>query len=124
MKSIFNILILTFSYTALAGNGGGTMAATNGKTIQGGSVGTIKSLDGLTRGGTGGGGVLSPKLPTEIIYNFGKKDGVVKFAYGQQVGQEWQIQDVEMLEAELLKDVAVIKALQDSSALKSWVEIK
>lgn len=75
-------------------------------------------------GGTGGGGVLTPKRPTEIVYNIGKKDGVVKFAYGQLVGQDWQVQNVEMPEADLMRDVSVIKALQDSSALKSWAEIK
>lgn len=84
-------------------------------------------LSQLALAGTGGGGVMmrtmSSKQP-QIVYNIGKQDGLVKFAYGQLVDQKWQIQNIEMPEAELTNDVSIIKALQDSSISKSWTQIK
>lgn len=84
-------------------------------------------LSQLSLAGTGGGGVMmrtmSAKQP-EIVYNIGKQDGVVKFAYGQLVDQKWQIQNIEMKEADLTNDVSTTKALESSSNLKDWAEIK
>lgn len=95
---------------------------------------TTVLLSQLCLAGTGGGGVmavasmsrnnLSGKLPTEIVYNIGNKDGITKFAYGQLVNNEWQVQKVEMAEADLLKDMSVVKALQDSKAINGWVGIR
>lgn len=84
-------------------------------------------LSQLSLAGTGGGGVMmrtmSAKQP-QIVYNIGKQDGVVKFAYGQLVDQKWQIQNFEMTETDLMNDVSVVKALENSSTLKTWAEIK
>jgi len=60
----------------------------------------------------------------EIIFNIGQKNGVVKFAYGQLVDQQWQVQKLEMAVSDLVSDPSVIKALQDSKSLNSWAEIK
>lgn len=84
-------------------------------------------LSQLSLAGTGGGGVMMRTLSTkqpQIIYHMGQQDGLVRFAYGQLVDQKWQIQKVEMPEAELVANLTVVKALQDSKALNSWTELK
>lgn len=84
-------------------------------------------LSQLSLAGTGGGGVMmrtmSAKQP-QIVYNMGKQDGLIRFAYGQLVDQKWQIQNIEMPESELMADMTVAKALQDSKALNAWTELK
>ena len=84
-------------------------------------------LSQLSLAGTGGGGVMmrtmSSKQP-QIVYNIGKQDGVVKFAYGQLVDQKWQINNIELLETEVIADASVYIALQESTELKNWVQIK
>lgn len=84
-------------------------------------------LSQFSLAGTGGGGVMmrtmSAKQP-QIVYNIGKQDGLVRFAYGQLVDQKWQIQNVEMPETDLMNDLSVVKALENSSTLKTWAEIK
>lgn len=126
---MLKFVILTISLLSLnlfaSTHGGGVMAPTNSerKSLpEGGSVGTIKPEIGqIIRAGTGGGGVLGRP---EIVYNIGKKDGIVKFGYGQLVDQKWQVQNIEMPETELFKDEAVVKALEASKTLSDWAEIK
>lgn len=84
-------------------------------------------LSQLSLAGTGGGGVMMKTLSTkqpQIIYNIGKQDGVVKFAYGQLVDQKWQVQKIEMSEADLINDISLIKALENSKSVNDWAEIK
>lgn len=93
------------------------------------SIITVLSLISLNSfaGGSGGGGVLMNAMRAqnrEIIYNMGQKDGTVKFAYGQLVDKQWQVQKLEMAVSDLEGDTSVIKALQDSKSLNSWAEIK
>ncbi len=85
-------------------------------------------LSQLSLAGTGGGGVMmktmmSTKQP-QIVYNMGQQNGFVRFAYGQFVNQKWEIQNIEMPESELIVDVSVTKALQDSKSLNDWAELK
>lgn len=81
----------------------------------------------LSLAGTGGGGVMmrtvSAKQP-QIVYNIAQQDGLVRFAYGQLVDKKWQIQNIEMPESELVADLTVVKALQDSKTLNAWTELK
>lgn len=121
MKSVLNILILTFSTTAFAGNGGGTMAATNGKVIQSGSVGTMKSLESILVGGTGGGGVLGRP---QIIFNMGQKDGLVKYAHGQLQNGEWIIAEFVDSVDSVIENSEFVKALTESQIKQDWVELK
>lgn len=84
-------------------------------------------LSQLSLAGTGGGGVMmkiqSSNQP-QIIYHIGQQDGLVRFAHGQLVNNEWQIEKVEMPEAELMANLTVVKALQDSKSLNAWTELK
>lgn len=122
MKSILNILILTFSYSSFAGNGGGTMAATNGKVIQdGGSVGTIKTLENIRIGGTGGGGVLGRP---QIVFNMGQRDGLVKYAHGQLQNGEWVVSEVVDSVDSVIQNSEFVKALTESQMKKDWVELR
>lgn len=83
---------------------------------------------------TNGGGVLRANMMAvgigdlannpEIILHLGENNGKIKFAYGQLVGKQWQIEKFEMPAAELVTDASVIKALQDSKFLKTWTELK
>lgn len=121
MKSVLNILILTFSYAAFAGNGGGTMAATDGKVIEGGSVGTMKSLESIRLGGTGGGGVLGR---LQIVFNMGQKDGLVKYAHGQLRNGEWIITEYVNSVESVVEDSEFVKALSESQMKQDWAELK
>lgn len=85
-------------------------------------------LSQLSLAGTGGGGVMmktmmSTKQP-QIVYNMGQQNGLVRFAYGQLVSQKWEIQNFEMPESELMTDLTIVKALQDSKSLNDWAELK
>ena len=84
-------------------------------------------LSQLSLAGTGGGGVMmrtmSAKQP-QIVYNLGQQNGIARFAYGQLVDKNWQIQNIEMPESELMADLTVVKALQDSKVLNAWTELK
>jgi hypothetical protein len=88
---------------------------------------TTVFLSQLSLAGTGGGGVMmktmSSKQP-QIVYNIGKQDGLVHFAYGQLVDKQWQIQKLEIPEADLMANIAVVKALQDSESQNDWIELK
>lgn len=78
-------------------------------------------------GGSGGGGVLMNRIAgdaPEIVYHMGQQDGLVQFAYGQLVDNQWKIQKIEMNAADLKVDTAVMNALRDSKSLNSWVKIK
>lgn len=67
---------------------------------------------------------LSIPAPREIIFNMGQEDGSIKFAYGQLLNRSWRIQKLEMTEAEIAIDPALMRALQDSKSLNSWTEIR
>ena len=84
-------------------------------------------LSQLSLAGTGGGGVMMRTYSLnnpQIVYHMGQQDGLVRFAYGQLVDKKWQIQKVQIPEADLMANLTVVNALQDSKALDSWVEIK
>jgi len=84
-------------------------------------------LSQLSLAGTGGGGVMMRTFSMQnpqIVYHMGQQDGLVRFAYGQLIDQKWQIQKIQIPEAELMTNLTVVNALQDSKALESWVEIK
>lgn len=84
-------------------------------------------LSQLSQAGTGGGGVMMRTFALnnpQIVYHMGQQDGLVRFAYGQLVDKKWQIQKVQMPEAELLNNVSVINALETSKNLNDWVNLK
>ena len=55
--------------------------------------------------GTGGGGVMMMSSikdsASEIVYHMGEQDGVVRFAYGQLVQGQWQVQNAQVSTEEL-----------------------
>lgn len=120
MKAFISILVL-FSFQAFAGNSVGTMRTADGQTIQGGSVGTIKSLEVLTRTGTGGGGVLGRP---QIVYNMGQKDGLVKYAHGQLQNGEWVVTEFVDSVNSVIENSEFVKALTESQMKQDWVELK
>jgi len=75
--------------------------------------------------GTGGGGVMmiSPEKMPQIVYHMGEQDGVVSFAYGKLVNGNWNVQKVEMPEADLLKYNSVTEALEASKIISEWVQV-
>lgn len=110
MLKLYTIILGTFiSLSAIASTHGGGVMMTNGNVTLGNGGGTMKPRTGQ-----------SP----EIVFNQGKQNGIVKFAYGKLVDSEWQIQNVEIPEAELFPDASILKALQDSKDISDWAEIK
>lgn len=84
-------------------------------------------LSQFSLAGTGGGGVMMRTFSLnnpQIVYHMGQQDGFVRFAYGQLVNKKWEIQNIEMSESELMADLTVVKALQDSKTLNAWTELK
>ncbi|MFP5519674.1 MAG: hypothetical protein ACLGGX_07200 [Bdellovibrionia bacterium] len=112
MKYILSIAITLVSFSSFAGGGGGGGVMAKVMAVKANIDDTVLMPSGLNM-----------KTP-EIIFNMGQKDGLVKFAYGQLVDKKWQVQKIEMPEADLMVDASVMKALQDSKDLKSWAEIK
>lgn len=112
MKTIiFSILTVLCSLAFAGGSGGGGVMMSTGKVIQfeNNGQGNMKQIIGLK---------------SEIIFKMGKQNGLVKFAYGQLVDNQWQIQKIEIAEAELIANASVFKALQDSETLNDWAELK
>lgn len=112
MKYILSIALTLVSVSSFAGGGGGGGVMAKVMAVK-------ANIDDTGLMPTG----LNVKSP-EIIFNMGQKNGLVKFAYGQLVDKKWQVQKIEMPEADLMVDASVMKALQDSKDLKSWAEIK
>lgn len=129
MKTIiFSILTVISSFAFAGGSGGGGVMTPNAGALKVTpdqiDLGQFRNseLGQNIRRSTNGGGVFNRR--PEIVYNLGNKDGIVRFGYAQLVDQNWQVQNIEMPEADLMKDVSVIKALKDSKALNDWAEIK
>jgi len=77
-------------------------------------------------GGSGGGGVLmsaSVRNP-EIIFNMGQENGLMKFAYGQLQGNQWQIQKIQIPVNELTLAPEELSALEGSKITKDWAFVK
>ena len=109
MLKLYVVILGTFiSFPAIASTHGGGVMMTTGNPNLSNGVGTSKPRTGQ-----------SP----EIVFNQGKQNGIVKFAYGQLVDNEWQMQNIEMPESELA-DASVLNALQDSKNLSDWAAIK
>jgi hypothetical protein len=98
---ILSLIIPSVSFAG--GHGGGVMM----------TVGPAKQIDSL--------GAPQPK---EIVFHLGQHDGLIKFAYGHLVNNDWQVQKLEIPEADLLDDSSVMKAIQNSKSLKDWAEIR
>lgn len=83
----------------------------------------------IATAGVGGGGVgprpeMLTGLTPEIVFNLGDKDGLARFAHGQLINNQWQIQKMEIPKAELLNQQDVVKALLESLRDNQWAEIK
>ena len=97
MKNIImTILPLIISAVAHAGNGGGTMQPM----------------------------AAGMKAQPEIVYHMGEQDGVVRFAYGALVGDQWQVQEVSGLVSEFKNQQDLFNSLQTSKLKKDWVQVK
>lgn len=86
-------------------------------------------------GGTGGGGVLkgnlaarigngSGNIQREAIFHIGQQDGIIKFAYGQLIDNDWKIEKVELPMEVLEIDEAMMDSLNKSRLLKAWAPIE
>lgn len=105
MKNLGLFIAILIPGLSFAGNGGGTMSAARMLVQQSG----------------GGGGVLGS---SEIVFHLEQTDKSVRFAYGQLVDNQWQVQNVEVLKSDLEYDPEVIKALQASNKMKTWRAVK
>ncbi len=78
--------------------------------------------------GTGGGGVMMMSSikdsASEIVYHMGEQDGVVRFAYGQLVQGQWQVQNAQVSTEELASSPEYSNALKQSQILKNWTAVK
>lgn len=82
--------------------------------------------------GTHGGGVLAVAASKfgdlqsnpEVVFHIGETDNTVKFAYGQLVNGQWQVQKLEFPTADIQGDLQAVKALELSKNSKTWVSIK
>ena len=95
-KIMISILPLIISVAAHAGNGGGTMQPLS----------------------------LYLKDSPEIVYHMGEQDGVVRFAYGALVGDQWQIQKISGRLDYLTKKTDLITSLEESKDTHEWVQVK
>lgn len=121
MKNLILISSLLVAELAFAGGSVGTMKTADGRTIQVGNIETVRKLDGLTRAGTGGGGVLGRP---QIIYNMGQKNGLVKYAHGQLQNGEWVVAEVVDAVDSVIENSEFVKALTESQLKQDWVELK
>ena len=97
MKNIMTLITTTLiSITSFAGNGSGTM----------------QSLS------------MNMQAKPEIVYHMGEQDGVVRFAYGALVGNQWQIQKISGRLDYLIKKADLITSLQKSKDTHQWVQVK
>ncbi len=77
----------------------------------------------------GGGGGLRPEAAftsskPEIVYHMGEQDGVVRFAYGSLVNNQWQIQKIYGRLDYLVKKADLITSLEESKNTHEWVQVK
>lgn len=121
MKILILISSLLVAELAFAGGSVGTMKTADGRTIQVGNIETVRKLDGLTRAGTGGGGILGRP---QIIYNMGQKDGLVKYAHGQLQNGEWIVSEYVDSVDSVVENTDFVKALTESQMKQDWVELK
>lgn len=123
MKTLLTLILVVSSSIAFAGGsgGGGVMMSTALGTHGGGVLEASGNGGGTMLTGNGAGTMSNG---SEIVYYMGEQEGLVQFAYGQLVENKWQVQKLEMAEADLLADSSVMNALQYSKDLKSWAEIK
>lgn len=80
----------------------------------------------ITFAGTGGGGVMMAALSqdSEIVYHIGEQDGVVKFAHGQLVQGQWEVQEMSLQVDALVEKAELINAITESQLKNDWVQLK
>lgn len=99
MKLII-LLISIFSITALAGNGGGTMAPE--KSV---------SISSISKQNTG------------ILYYQGETKNDIYFKFGQAQGSKWDIEQFKVnKKTELLNEV-ILDALEKSKSTNDWSRV-
>lgn len=105
MKTFITCLILLISNSVFA---------------SGGSVGTMKTAQEQLRNGQG-----NMKIgQSNIIYNMGQKDGLVRYAHGQLVKGQWEVQEINLPVQAVIENSEFVKALSESQLKNDWVEIK
>lgn len=111
MKYILSITFTLISVSSFAGGGGGG--------------GVLARVMALQPGGTEDTGLITSEFTKtpEIVFNLGQNNGSVKFAYGQLVNKKWQIENLEMTEADLMTEVSIMTALEDSKINGEWIAI-
>lgn len=93
---------------------------TNSVFASGGSVGTMKTAQEQLRNGQG-----NMKIgQSNIIYNMGQKDGLVRYAHGQLVQGKWEVQEVTLPVQAVIENSEFVKALTESQVKSDWVELK
>ena len=106
MKNFITCLILVISNSAFAG---------------GGSVGTMKTAkEALLNNGQGNMKVGQPN----IIYSMGQKDGLVRYALGQLVQGQWEIQEMTLPIQSVSENFEFVKSLTESQEKNDWAELK
>ena len=111
MKSLVTLLITVFASAAFAGGSGGGGVMMNNFMVR-----PDRAFE------PGGGDGLRPG--SEIVFHMGQENGLIKFAYAQNIGSKWQTQRIALPTATLKSDPAVMIALEESSKLKQWAKIK
>lgn len=122
MKHLALTLIITLvsSISLATGGGGGGGGWRPGPLAMTTKPNLELFANGGANSGNGGGG----DRPTEIVFNMGQKNGLVKFAYGQLVDKKWQIDQLSLSESDLSLDPATIEALNQSLKARQWVPLK
>ncbi|MFM6930100.1 MAG: hypothetical protein ACKOX6_16640 [Bdellovibrio sp.] len=115
MKHLALTLLITLASSLAFASGGGGGGGWRPGTM-------MMTNPGLSEfGGTAGGGVI--KSP-EIVFHMGQKNGLVKFAYGQLSGNQWQIQKIQIPEFDLVQNPNIAEALMQSQQENNWTLIK
>lgn len=76
--------------------------------------------------GTGGGGVMMAALSqnSEIVYHMGEQDGVVRFAHGQLIQGQWEVQEMALPFDVTVEKAELFNAITESQVKNDWVQLK
>ncbi len=96
-----------------------TLLLVSSVAFAGGSVGTMGSASKMY-----GQSISDNSRPPEIVYHMGEQDGIVRFAYGSLVNNQWQVQKISGRLDYLTKKTDLITSLHESKNTHQWVQVK